>query len=119
MAKTIILLEDNEIELVLYGRWLEKRGYQVVRQPNSKGIVTLIERYRPALIITDLMMPGASGVEGIQKIVTHHSVPIIAMSSRSEYLQAINEFVAACLLKPLSDVRLLAEVDRILGTNDR
>jgi len=111
---TIILMEDDEDLRALYRLSLEAAGYHVIDQANSRGINQLIEQHRPALIVTDMVMPDHEGMEGIFKIVEQFEIPIIAISGHADYLDVIEPVVAACLTKPLSGSRLVSEVERIL-----
>lgn len=113
-TRTIILMEDDTELRELYRLSLEAAGYDVIAQDNSKGIAQLIENHRPALVVTDIVMPDSDGIEGILKIIDKSSVPIIAVSSYAKYLKIVEHLATACLTKPLSGQRLVEEVNNIL-----
>jgi len=113
---TIILMEDDDELRALYRLSLEAAGYRVVDQANSRGIDQLIEKHKPALVVTDMVMPNYEGMEGIFKIIDRFNIPIIAISGHSDYLEVAESLVTLCLHKPVTGPRLVAEVERILST---
>ncbi len=68
MRKTRILVVDDDDNL----RWvvqtqLEDAGYEVATAPDGPAALAGIEESRPALVLTDLKMPGMSGLEVLKK----------------------------------------------------
>lgn len=112
---TIILMEDDDELRDLYRLHLEAADFNVIAQSNSKGVLQLIEKHYPALVITDMVMPEFEGLEGIFKIIDKHSTPIIAISVHNEYLHMAEDLVTSCLLKPFTGNQLVEEVQRILA----
>ena len=115
IKKTIIVMEDDGDLRRFICTALELKGYRVIQQENSFGIVSLLEMHQPALVIMDLVMPEFEGFEGILKIVDCCSVPIIAISSFPEYFYLVEQMVARCLIKPLEMSTFLHEVDSVLA----
>ncbi len=82
--KTILFLEDDETLRNYFSVALETQGYQVIQDSNSRKITALLEKHRPALLISDLVMPEHEGIEGIFSIIDKYPIPIIAISSFSQ-----------------------------------
>jgi CheY-like chemotaxis protein len=84
-AKPLVLLVEDEIGLSkLMGMILEEEGYRVTEAANGAlGLVRLKEE-KPALIITDYMMPELNGCEMVRTIrrdPAYNDVPILMMSA--------------------------------------
>jgi two-component system, OmpR family, response regulator VanR len=113
--KTIIFLEDDEFLRELYSLHLLQQGYEVIQAGNSNDIVKLIEQHKPALLITDLVMPEYEGTEAIFLVIEKFNIPIIAISSYAVFLPMVESVVTTTLLKPFSGDYLVQQVERILG----
>lgn len=107
-------MEDDDALRELYCLWLEAAGYHVIVQANSKGVMKLIEKHAPALVITEMIMPDFDGAEAIFHIIDQHSTPIIAISYYPHYLELVEKLVTGCLLKPLIAATFIDLIDLIL-----
>lgn len=114
----LILMEDDALLRKYYCLGLESSGFDVVQAENSRDIVDLIDKHRPALIITDLVMPDHEGIEGIFKIIEHHSLPIVAVSGYQKFLDIAEKLVTATLLKPVKNDVLVKVVNDILAKSN-
>lgn len=83
-TKTILVIDDNEIILKMLEGVLNKVGYHTELAHNGREGIEMVKNKSFDLIITDVMMPYASGFEVISKLREHleqRSVPIIVISS--------------------------------------
>src|SRR5260370_22280723 len=81
MSGYILVIDDNLVVRHVLARVLARAGYEVATAENGRDAMRLFDRLRPALIITDLFMPEADGLEtirGLREIC--RDLPIIAMS---------------------------------------
>ncbi|WP_256345401.1 PleD family two-component system response regulator, partial [Pseudomonas sp. F1002] len=60
---TILVVDDEYLIADILGYALEDEGYMVVKASNGQKALEVLERERPALIITDFMMPVMDGQE--------------------------------------------------------
>lgn len=83
MAATILIADDEEFIVDLLATLLEDEGYRVLRAFNGVEALRHLEQERPALLLTDNMMPRMSGLELIQHLHAnpHLAVPVIMMSA--------------------------------------
>lgn len=93
MSKASILVaEDNADVLDSLSRLLELEGLNVMRVESCSKALEQISQYKPNVILTDLGMPGMTGLEFIHRLrrmPEFAHIPIIAMSSHSKkYLSA-------------------------------
>lgn len=80
---TILIVDDEYLIADILGYALEDEGYMTVKAGNGKRGLEILDRERPALVITDFMMPGMNGMELAQAIRAHPlfaKLPILLMS---------------------------------------
>src|SRR4030095_4898267 len=77
----VLVIDDDEITRDLLGDWLEAAGYRVRKVAGSAAALAEVERSEPALVVTDMCMPGAGGDTIIRELKQAHPlVPILAIS---------------------------------------
>ena len=62
MAKTVLIVEDNELNMKLFHDLLEAHGYGTVGTRNGIEALDLARRHRPDLILMDIQLPEVSGL---------------------------------------------------------
>ena len=77
---TIAVIDDDIFIGDMLEKALSKEGYQVIRAYSGTEALLLLERRRPDLILLDLMLPGLSGEQVIEKI---SDIPVIVVSART------------------------------------
>jgi len=115
-----ILVADDEPMLVraIEGR-LRKEGYTVRSASDGQQVLEEIARQAPDLIITDIMMPYASGLEIIAAVrsLPGKKVPVIILSSMGQedvVLEAFQLGADDYITKPFSPNELSVRVRRLL-----
>ena len=63
MPKTVLIVEDNELNMKLFHDLLEAHGYRTVGTRNGIEALELTRRHRPDLILMDIQLPEVSGLE--------------------------------------------------------
>lgn len=84
MAKTVLIVEDNELNMKLFNDLLEAKGYNVVQTRSGLTALDLAKEHRPDLILMDIQLPEVSGLEvtkWIKEDDTIASIPIIAVTA--------------------------------------
>lgn len=77
----ILLVDDDDLFAGAVGRFLNVLGYEVVRASNGKQALKLYQPTAFSLVVTDLIMPDAEGLELIAKLHrAHPGAKIIAIS---------------------------------------
>lgn len=88
MSQFVILcVDDNTDTQRVLSFILTNAGYQVVTARDGQQGIEKAKAWRPALILMDLMMPGMSGVEAIQRlrqIKSTANIPIVVLSAYQE-----------------------------------
>src|SRR3984893_16831851 len=84
MAKTVLVVEDNELNMKLFHDLLEARGYNIVQTRNRLEAIDLARSHRPDLILMDIQLPEISGLEVTKWIKEDddlRSIPVIAVTA--------------------------------------
>lgn len=114
----ILIVDDELSSSEVLALALEDEGYEVVTAPNGKEGLERLEKAKPDLIVTDLMMPLMNGAEmgrAIRAAPAHQDIPIIMTSSVAE--DAVRSRFGgyqAYLRKPFSIVAILETIEALL-----
>ena len=84
--KKILLIEDDVDLFALLKYNLEKEGFQLVGGLTGKGAVELCARERPDLVVLDILLPDADGLDICKRLRNHPelgSTPIIFITARA------------------------------------
>jgi signal transduction histidine kinase/response regulator RpfG family c-di-GMP phosphodiesterase len=117
----ILVVDDNPDLRSYVSHVLQHRGYHVRTAANGETALELVETHTPDLILTDLMMPGLSGLDVIQRLRNDerfHSTPIILLTAKVDdetRISGVEQGADAYLGKPFNDRELLAEVRNLLA----
>jgi CheY-like chemotaxis protein len=68
---TILIVEDNELNLKLLNDILEYHGYSILAARVGEEAIQLARRYTPSLIILDMQLPDISGLEAARRRLEH------------------------------------------------
>lgn len=88
MAKTILIIEDDDFLLGLEATKLQKKGYEVITASNGTEAIKKVDsNIKIDLILLDLMLPDVDGFMVLEKIrdnKTLVTIPVIVFSNLSE-----------------------------------
>jgi PleD family two-component response regulator len=63
MTKTVLIVEDNELNMKLFHDLLDAHGYKTLQTRNGMEALSLAREHRPDLILMDIQLPEVSGLE--------------------------------------------------------
>ena len=121
--RLILLVDDFEDALSIYGQYLEHHGYAVVVARDGQEAVSVARAHRPALILLDLRMPVMSGGEALKVLRSDPSfdgIPIIALTAHAlddERAKAVADGFDHVVSKPCLPDELLRIVQRVPAGN--
>jgi len=121
VSEVILIVDDDDPVRVMLARLLRTQGYTVVQAANAAQAQTSLKAQRPDLVITDIVMPGESGIELRRKIADlWPGLPVILISGYSAEGPA--EFAArtpdtAFVQKPFAADQLLGLVEQTLASS--
>jgi two-component system cell cycle response regulator DivK len=116
-----LVIEDDENNMVLITRLLEKAGYGTLRATTGmEGVETALQR-NPDFIILDIQLPDIDGMEVLRRIrssAAGNAIPVIAMTSfamagdREKLLKAgCDEYIE----KPIDPRLVISQIRRAIG----
>ena len=105
MAKTILAVDDDLVNIRILQTRLKKQGYEVAVALDGQGALHKLETITPDLIILDVQMPNMNGYTfllELRKIKKFDSVPVIVLTAHNE-MEPIFKFngVKGYIVKPI------------------
>jgi PAS domain S-box-containing protein len=117
-GETILLVEDEPMVRQTTARLLRGMGFEVLEAGNAAEALRLaLSRTDPVdLLLTDVVMPGASGPDLAARLSAHQSVPVLFMSGHADVSLAESDVLARSpfLPKPFSPAQLERKVREVL-----
>jgi two-component system, cell cycle response regulator DivK len=120
MAKTVLIVEDNELNMKLFNDLLESKGHKIIQTRNGVEAVELARRHRPDLILMDIQLPEVSGLQVTQWLKDDEelrSIPVIAVTAfamKGDEEKIRQGGCEAYLSKPISVVKFFETIDLFL-----
>jgi two-component system NtrC family response regulator len=116
-ARILVVDDDENLRWVLQTQ-LEDMGYVVSTASDGNQAITAVEKEPPALVLTDLKMPGLSGMELLDRIHSEYAeVPVVIMTAFGTIQSAVQAMRAGAydyLTKPIDVEELGLVVSRVL-----
>jgi two-component system cell cycle response regulator DivK len=122
MAKTVLIVEDNELNMKLFHDLLEAHGYATVATRNGIEAMDLARRHHPDLIVMDIQLPEVSGLEVTKWLKDDpdlKAIPVLAVTAfamKGDEERIREGGCEAYLSKPISVGKFLETVRHFLGT---
>ena len=124
MTADILVIEDDAIMQGAVAEWLRGAGYGVRTADDGDSGLQALSVELPALVVTDLHMPGTGGAMVISELKRHYpSIPVIAISGlfESGFGMSADDVIALgaarALAKPFKRKDLLTAVAELLPSN--
>ena len=117
MAKTILVIEDNEQNMYLVTFILEKHGYEVIQAHNGKEGIALAFQTKPDLILLDIQLPCMDGYEVSRELRKNQQIvkiPIVAVTSYAMVGDRERILESGCsgyIEKPINPETFISEVE--------
>ena len=122
MTKTVLIVEDNELNMKLFHDLLDAHGYATLQTKDGMEALTLARRHRPDLILMDIQLPEVSGLEvtkWIKEDDSLRSIPVVAVTAfamKGDEERIREGGCEAYLSKPISVGKFIETVRHFLGT---
>jgi two-component system cell cycle response regulator DivK len=119
-AKTILYVEDNELNRKIVRDLLRRTSYRLIEAPDGEAGVTMASEQRPDLILMDVQLPKISGIEATRQLRADPATaetPIIAITSfalSGDEQKAKEAGASAYLAKPYSPFALLSMIRKLV-----
>jgi CheY-like chemotaxis protein len=118
---TVLLVEDNEDNLLIYSTILRHSGYTVVEARDGQAGIDAAKAEKPGLILMDVSIPVMDGLEATRRLKADPStkdIPIIALTAHalaSDQQKAIEAGCDSYIAKPAEPRAVVAAVREYLG----
>lgn len=120
-AKTVLIVEDNELNMKLFHDLLEAHGYNIIGTRDGMEALRIARDSRPDLILMDIQLPEVSGLEVTKWIKEDDrlkSIPVIAVTAfamKGDEEKIREGGCEAYIAKPISVTNFLETVKKYLG----
>ena len=84
MKKTILIVEDNELNMKLFNDLLEAHGFATVKTREGTRVLEIAREHKPDLILMDIQLPEVSGLDLIRWLKDAQDlkhIPVIAITA--------------------------------------
>ncbi|MEF3367506.1 response regulator [Methylocystis sp. 9N] len=121
MTKTVLIVEDNELNMKLFNDLLEANGYSTLRTKSGVEAMTLARDHRPDLILMDIQLPEVSGLEvtrWLKQDAELRRIPVVAITAfamKGDEEKILAGGCEAYLSKPISVAKFLETVNAFLA----
>lgn len=108
---TILIVEDEPNQRLLYRMALEDEGYKIVEAAEGREALIQVLSESPDLVVLDLQMPGMDGIDTLWRILgLDAEIPVIIHSCQDRYRENYMTWVADAFVSKSSDLAPLKEV---------
>jgi two-component system cell cycle response regulator DivK len=119
-AKTILYVEDNELNRKIVRDLLRRTSYRLIEAPDGETGIEMALEQRPGLILMDVQLPKISGFEATRRLRAEpatRDTPIVAITSfalSGDEQRAKEAGASTYLAKPYSPFTLLEMIRKLL-----
>jgi two-component system cell cycle response regulator DivK len=118
MAKRVLIVEDNDLNMKLFHDLLEAHGYDILQTKDGMEALQLARQHHPDLILMDIQLPEVSGLEVTKWIKEDDdlkAIPVIAVTAfamKGDEEKIREGGCEAYIAKPISVANFLQTVAR-------
>ena len=119
--KTILIVEDNELNMKLFNDLLEAHGYATLKTRDGIDALKMAREHHPDLIIMDIQLPEVSGLDVTKWLKEDEKlrhIPVIAVTAfamKGDEEKIREGGCEAYIAKPISVANFLQTVERFLN----
>lgn len=120
-SKTVLVVEDNELNMKLFHDLLEAHGYNILQTKDGVEALRIARQHHPDLILMDIQLPEVSGLEvtkWIKEDDALRSIPVVAVTAfamKGDEEKIREGGCEAYISKPISVTHFLETVQRFLA----
>ena len=122
MAKTVLIVEDSELNMRLFNDLLEAFGYRTVKTRDGRQALPLAREHKPDLIVMDIQLPEVSGLEvtkWLKDDAELKAIPVVAITAfamKGDEERIREGGCEAYLSKPISVGKFIETIRHFLGS---
>jgi len=117
----ILVVDDSPTETEAFRSVLEKNGHEVLNAENGADGVAVARQELPDLVLMDIVMPGLNGFQATRQLTRSpetKNIPVVIVTTKAQETDRVwgkRQGASGYLVKPVSESRLLSEIDALLG----
>lgn len=117
----ILVVDDEAMARTMASKLLEKAGYNTQAVESGDECLKFVAAQKPAAILLDMLMPGMSGLEVLEKLragASSKSIPVLLVTAKGQadvVRQAAALGIADFIVKPFHSLDLIARVKKNVG----
>lgn len=121
MTKTVLIVEDNELNMKLFHDLLDAHGYRTLQTRNGVEALELAREHRPDLILMDIQLPEVSGLDVTKWLKSDDElceIPVVAVTAfamKGDEERIREGGCEAYISKPISVMMFLDTVREFIG----
>ena len=122
-SKTILVVEDNELNMKLVRSLLMIGNYEILEAPDAETGMHLMKKHQPDLVLMDVQLPGINGLRAtriIKKDPAIKDIPVVALTSYAMQGDEEKAAVAGCtgyITKPIDTKAFLEIINQYIRGN--
>ncbi len=122
MAKKVLVVEDNELNMKLFSDLLEAHGIEAVQTKDGNDVLDLARKHNPDLIIMDIQLPEVSGLDITKRLKEDDElarIPVIAVTAFAMKGDEEKIRQGGCedyISKPISVAHFIETVQKYIGS---
>jgi CheY-like chemotaxis protein len=122
-SKTILVVEDNELNMKLVRSLLMIGNYEIIEAPDAETGMHLMKKHQPDLVLMDVQLPGINGLRAtriIKKDPAIKDIPVVALTSYAMQGDEEKAAEAGCtgyITKPIDTKAFLEIINQYIRGN--
>lgn len=121
MAKKILIVEDNELNMKLFNDLLQAQGYDTIQTGDGHKVVALVRAERPDLVLMDIQLPEISGLDVTRMLKDDpdlQQIPVVAVTAfamKGDEEKILQGGCDGYIAKPISVPEFIRSISGFLG----
>ncbi len=121
-GKSVLIVEDNELNMKLFNDLLEAHGYQTIQTRNGMDALPLARKHHPSLILMDIQLPEVSGLDvtkWLKEDEALRDIPVIAVTAfamKGDEQRIREGGCEAYISKPIAVGAFLQTIEQFIGS---
>ena len=120
----ILVVDDSPTETEAFRSVLERNGHEVLNAENGADGVAVARQELPDLVLMDIVMPGLNGFQATRQLTRSpetKNIPVVIVTTKDQETDRVwgkRQGASGYLVKPVSESRLLSEINALIGTEE-
>ncbi len=117
MPQTVLIVEDDANQRLLYEEELREEGYEIQSASDGRAALKIAAEGAPDIVVLDINMPGLDGLDTLSQLLeTNPSLPVIINTAYPGYQDSFTTWSADAYVVKSSDLsELKATIKRLLS----